>query len=355
MSAQQSSDFANGNFVEATVWPVIKEHITALLLNPAHGFNVNGQTTEQWEIKRARNPDIFSVTDNRDIPDRRGDVKPTYIVRLCWLTRRDFDLVQHIWRCSVIYDRIKASLYCATPNLADRRYNNPQVRPWDKDRFIILMVTPDKWWIQDAFLKQIFLLADHLAWDISFDIGRWFEFNASVKEYESQDAFYEVIGLYYSPAATEECNFSDLWGSATQSPVPTVNVISEDHRDLGENDEQDANGESQLPYSVDTALLHRSPRPYAVGPEKMHSPIALGDRGLLRDDVPDLIWLDEDLFPEHSSEDEIKGLSGSLAVTRSNGNPLLMICLQRSPPWAMKLPLTSTNTSTLIISSTLSW
>lgn len=296
LAEQQSSDFGNGNFVEATVWPVIKERITAALLDPANGFNVNGQTTDQWEVKRMRNPEIFAVVDNREIPDRRGDVQPNYIIRLSWLTWRDFNLVQHIWRCSITCDRIRASLYRATPNRADSLHHNPRVRPWDKNRFSISMVTPDQWWIQDAYLEQIFPLANYLAWNISFDIGRWFKFTASVKDYETQDAFDEVIGSYYSPAATEDCDFSDLWGSVNNSPAPAANVISTNHEpDPEEDREQDPDGKS---WSLDDkdgpALPYRSPRPYA-----------LGDRGVLGDGLPDLIRLDDDLLSESSDKDPI--------------------------------------------------
>lgn len=113
-----------------------------------------------------------------------------------------------------------------------------------------------------GFLEQIFSLSNHSAWNISFDIGRWFELNASTKDYETQTVFDNVLSAFYSPTTSDECDFSDLWGSDSHHMTPADNVFGGDQEyELDKPEEQpDPDCKSnQSDDDVEAVLCHRSP------------------------------------------------------------------------------------------------
>ncbi|KAG8963096.1 hypothetical protein FRC00_007771 [Tulasnella sp. 408] len=230
---QQYLDFVSGRFSDDVVWPRVRQRLLAMLLDPVTGLLLTKQSTKQFEVRRTLDPELIAIVDYRDIPERRGDTHPVYIIRLHWLIG-DFNLVHYVYKCSVISDRIRASLYRSVArNQFDRLHRNPRVGPLNPNRFSISMGSPHTWWIQDTFLQRQFVLYDYFAWDMAFDIGRWYEQTSSVVNY-TEEEFNDAQGWYSQPAPPDPgANTLD-----SSSPQPIGNVVGGDREyNIDEPDE----------------------------------------------------------------------------------------------------------------------
>ncbi|KIO25435.1 hypothetical protein M407DRAFT_25234, partial [Tulasnella calospora MUT 4182] len=272
---QQRHDFCRGNLNWDFLWPRISERLLTILMDPNAAMGLRSQTTVQFQVDRTKFQEYVAVTDLRNIPERRGDVRPQYIISLESLTGQ-YGIVSSVYWRSAMYDRVRAALYNSAPTATDRLRDNAHIRPWSSNRFTITMSSPHTWWIQDAYTQRNLYLWETLIADLSFDIGQWFIHESSVYDL-SEEEFNNVQGSLWCLTNTDDFN-SDL-GSTSLFPQPMTDKIIgstggiEDYHleDIieptctsEEEEEGSESGELSMFYDASSEIRsRRSPRPYA--------------------------------------------------------------------------------------------
>ncbi|KAG8901998.1 hypothetical protein FRC01_009694 [Tulasnella sp. 417] len=187
---RQTLDFCRSNLNSEITMQRIIGRIERWLEKPESMLILPNQRTKQFRVRKAKNPEYIIIDDLRELPEREGDVRPSYWIRLWWLLLSDFNIVQYTGWYSHIYDKIRASLYqaihytAASPNARGTRQGN---------QFAISMGEPDVWYIEDRVMQKTLFLWQMQATDREFSIMQWYILENSIYEYNRKQ-FIHITG-----------------------------------------------------------------------------------------------------------------------------------------------------------------
>ncbi|KIO16589.1 hypothetical protein M407DRAFT_12743 [Tulasnella calospora MUT 4182] len=181
IAGRQIFDFSRGNLNTPVTLGRIMSRIESTLKDPDARLILPTQTTRQFRVQRTKYAGYVAVEDLREIAERYGDARPSYWIGLHWLIQ-EYSIVQWVYWCSSLYERIRTALYRAVPTIIDHTnvHNDGVVTG---NRFEITMGEPEWWYINDRVLKKMFYLTMQLAADLSYDITKWYQLEAAVQDY----------------------------------------------------------------------------------------------------------------------------------------------------------------------------
>lgn len=274
---QQLLDFARGNLNGGITVGRIMSRIGNQLADPKNGLTLPGQNPRPFNLRMTKYNGFIAVEDTRKKPSRRGDPSPRYWLDLAWLTG-NFNPAQYVRSCSNTYDHIRDSLYKAIPTIVDA-VNIHRGEDCPGNRFIISMNEPEIWTIEDHVLRKSFYLWNHSALNPSFNITNWYRWEAAIQDY-SAPQYEQILGTYM--------NVSEEQGTQPSSTPPTTPTSgtffatkssSRLANDTKQRDGYESEGEPSEESEVEIINeLRRSPRPYAYGKTRQHSPVNLKSR-----------------------------------------------------------------------------